>query len=161
MTTDAPFGIDAVTAYLKEQGVEHEVVEHRATYTAAEEAVASEVPRDHAAKTIALRDDGEYRFAVLPASERLDVHKAREALDATGRLRLAAEAEMEADFPSFEVGALPPFRPMLPAPETLDERLLAHDRILSAGGDHRHGVLLDPGDLVRIAAPRVADISEN
>jgi prolyl-tRNA editing enzyme YbaK/EbsC (Cys-tRNA(Pro) deacylase) len=42
----------------------------------------------------------------------------------------------------------------------LDGRLLEHERILCNAGDHRHGLLLDPHELVEVVQPRVADICE-
>jgi Ala-tRNA(Pro) deacylase len=161
MTDGAPSGLDAVTDFLDEQEVGYELREHRAAYTAAEEARAVELTPDDAAKTIALRDEGGYRLAVIPASQRLDLDKAREALGAGKSLRLATEQEMEADFPQFEIGALPPLGALLDAPEVLDRRLLDHDRVLCNAGDHRHGVLLDPHDLVELVQPKVADICED
>lgn len=154
-------GIDLVHRYLEEQGVAHDVVDHEETASAAQEAQAAGVPPDHAAKTIVLRDGDAYRLAVIPASCRLDLRKARQALDASAHLRLASEPEMEADFASFEVGALPPLGPMLPAPEALDLRLMDHERILCSGGDHRHSVLVDPRDLVRVGEATVADVCED
>jgi Ala-tRNA(Pro) deacylase len=154
-------GVELVTSFLDERGAPYEVVEHDATFTAAAEAKASGVPPDHAAKTVVLRDGDAYRLAVVPASHRLDLRKARDALEATGHLRLATEAEMEADFEAFEVGALPPIGPMVPGPELLDTRLTEHDRILCAGGDHRHSLLVDPHDIVRLADARVADVCQD
>jgi Ala-tRNA(Pro) deacylase len=154
-------GIDLVHGYLDERAVAHEVVDHEQTFSAAAEAKASGVPPDHAAKTMVLRDGDQYRLAVIPASHRLDLHKAREVLDASGRLRLASEGEMEADFASFEVGALPPLGPMLPATEVLDMRLMDHERILCSGGDHRHSVLVDPRDLARVTEAKVSDVCED
>jgi Ala-tRNA(Pro) deacylase len=154
-------GIDLVHRYLDEHGVSHEVVDHKRTFSAAAEAVASGVPPDHAAKTMVLRDGVEYRLAVIPASHRLDLRKIRNLLEASQRLRLASEAEMEADFASFEVGAMPPLGPMLPATEVVDGRLLTHGQILCTGGDHRHSVLIGPHELVRISEARVADICED
>ena len=154
-------GIDLVHRYLDEHSVPHDVVDHEQTSSAAQEAQAAGVPPDHAAKTMVLRDGEQYRLAVIPASHRLDLRKARQALDASAHLRLARESEMEADFASFEVGALPPLGPMLPAPEALDMRLMDHERILCSGGDHRHSVLVDPRDLVRLGDATVADVCED
>lgn len=154
-------GIDAVVRYLGEHGVGHEVVDHAETFSASEEARAAGVAPDHAAKTVVLREDDAYRLAVLPASERLDLHKAREALDGGSHLRLATEREMADDFGAFEVGALPPLGPMLPAPEVIDRRLTGHERILCSGGDHRHSVLLDPNELARDTGATIADICED
>ena len=153
-------GIDAVARFLDEQGVSCEVVEHRQTYTAASEGRAAGVPPDHVAKTVILHDDEGYRMAVLPASDRLDVRRLRDLLEDAGHLRLATEEEMRSDFAMFEVGAVPPFGPMLQAPEIMDRRLLEHDRILCSGGDHRHSLLVDPKEIVRVAQPQIADICE-
>ena len=151
-------GLATVTRYLDEQGISYEVVEHLDTYSAADEARAAGVPPDHAAKTIALHDHDRLRLAVIPASRRLDLHKAREVLGARSSLRLASEEEMASEAAGFEVGALPPLGPLLPAPEIVDLRLLEHEQILFSGGDHRHSVLIDPNDLVEIVQPAVADI---
>ena len=153
-------GIAAVTAYLDEEGVGYDVVEHRPTFSAAAEARASGTEPREAAKTLALHDRGGYRLAVIPALRRLDLHRCRELLGATSHLRLATEDELERDFPMFEVGALPPLGPMLPAPEMIDVHLLYHERILCAGGDHRHSLRLDPRDLLRLTEPRVASLCQ-
>jgi Ala-tRNA(Pro) deacylase len=153
-------GLDAVTSYLGERGIAFEVVEHRQTNTAAAEARAAGVPADHAAKSVALVTETRFALAVLPASHRLDLDKARRALGASASLRLATEAEIAEHAGPFEVGAVPPLGPLLDAVEILDGRLLEHDTILFSGGDHRHGVLIEPNDLVEIAQPKVADICE-
>jgi Ala-tRNA(Pro) deacylase len=158
MTTGASDGVEAVARYLDEQGVRYDVVEHRTTYTASAEARAAGVPPEDVAKTVLLRDEEGYRLAVISASDRLDVEKARELFGAGKSLRLATEEEMRSTFPVFEVGALPPIGPMLPAPEVLDRKLLEHDQILFSGGDHKHGVLIDPNDLVQLTQAKVADV---
>ena len=155
----AQAGLAALTAFLERQGVPYEVVEHERTQTAAAEARAAGVPAADVAKTVVLRDEVGLRLAVLPASERLDMHKLRQALASKG-LRLVTEQEMANEFDQFEVGAVPPFGSMFDALELVDERLLEHDRILCSGGDHEHAVLVDPRDVVRAGEARVADISE-
>jgi len=153
-------GVDAVTTYLAERGINFDVVEHRLTNTAAAEARAVGVPADHAAKNVALVDADRFALAVVPASCRLDLDRARRALGSSPSLRLATEAEISKHAGPFEVGAVPPLGPLLDAVEILDGRLLEHDTILFSGGDHRHGVLIDPHDLIEIAQPKVADICE-
>lgn len=153
-------GISAVTEYLRGEGVPHEVVEHEETLSAAGEAAATQHCPQQVAKTIVLHDRGAYMLAVVPASDRLDLHKVRELLGASGSLQLASEAQMTNDFPALEVGAVPPLGPMVPAAELVDRRLLEEERVLCAGGDHRHSVLLDPRDIVTATDARVADICE-
>lgn len=152
--------IDIVCGYLDENGVEYEVVDHAERFTAAAEARAAGVGPEDAAKEVVLRAGGAYVLAVIPASERLDFQKARRLLDGEQRPRLATEAEIAADFPEFELGALPPFGPIHDIPEIVDRRLLDHDRVLCAGGDHRHSLSIDPNEIVRIGNARVADLCE-
>jgi len=145
---------------LDEAGIEHELVEHPATFSAVDEAAVAGVEPAGVAKTLVLHDRDGYRLAVIPAGKRLDLVRARSALHATRHLRLATEDEIAAAFPGFEVGAVPPLGESLPLPEVVDIRLLYRERILCAAGDHRHGVLLDPRALLRAAEPRVADVCE-
>jgi Ala-tRNA(Pro) deacylase len=159
-TTAEPRGIEAVTRFLARRDVRYEVVEHDATYSAAAEARATEADPEATAKTVALRDHDGYRLAVVPASERVDVRRVRQLLGATHHLRLATERELERDFPAFDVGAMPPFA-TTPLPEVVDLRLLRHDRIVCAGGEHRRSVRMDALELLRITEPRVADICEH
>jgi Cys-tRNA(Pro)/Cys-tRNA(Cys) deacylase len=105
-----------------------------------------------------LHDGSVYMIAAIPASERLGLHKLRELLGATRQLRLATEDDISRDFLSLEVGAVPPFGPMVPAAEVIDRALLEQERILCPAGDHRHSVLVDPRDVVRITAASTADI---
>ena len=152
-------GHAVVTESLERHGVPYEVVEHERTQTAAAEARAAGMPPADVAKTVVLRDQEGVRLAVIPASHRLDLHKVKRELGSKG-LRLVTEQEMAAEFADFEVGAVPPFGPMFHALELVDERLLDHDRILCGGGDHEHGVLVDPHDVVRAGQARVADICD-
>jgi prolyl-tRNA editing enzyme YbaK/EbsC (Cys-tRNA(Pro) deacylase) len=154
-----PKGLEAVRELLDHARVAYEVVEHDDTFRAADEAQAAGVAAREVAKTVVLRDGDSWVFAVIPADRRLDLQRARAALRAGGHLRLATEEEMEREFPEFDVGALPPLAPHA-VPEVVDVHLLYRERILCAGGDHRHGVLLDPRDLVRVCEPRVADVCE-
>jgi Ala-tRNA(Pro) deacylase len=152
-------GLAAVTMFLERQGVPYEVVEHEPTQSAAAEARAAGMPPERVAKTVVLRDEEGLRLAVIPASERLDLHKVKDELG-SGGARLVTEQEMAQRFQGVEVGAVPPFGPMFDALELVDQRLLDHDRILCSGGDHEHAILVDPRDLVQAGAARVADICE-
>jgi Ala-tRNA(Pro) deacylase len=155
-----PQGIQAVTSVLERRAVPFEVLEHDPTYSAVAEARAAAADPQATAKTVVLHDRDGYRLAVVPASERLDMRRARELLGASHHLRLATEQELQRDFPGFEVGALPPFG-TAQLPEVVDVRLLRHQRIVCAGGEHGCSVLMDAVDLLRITEPRVGDICEH
>ncbi|GEM_PF-54940 len=150
-------GVEIVRSFLDNHSVRYALSEHDEAYTAASEARASGAEPSEAAKTVMLRDEAGYLLAVIPAPERLDLAKVRRL---TGRpsLSLASEADLERDFPGFQVGALPPLGPLFGAPELVDSRLLEHGKLLCNGGDHRHSVVLDVHDLVRLAGAEVGDL---
>jgi Ala-tRNA(Pro) deacylase len=149
-----------ITHYLDEHHVPYKVFEHDRSLSAAGEARATGVAPHNAAKSVLLRDRRGYRLAVIPASERLALKKLRGLIDAGQDLRFATEREMADDFPTLEIGALPPLGALLSVPEAIDERLLEHPRILCNAGDHRHSMLLDPRDLADLADTRIGDICE-
>ena len=153
--------VEAVKAHLEEKGVEHELVEHEEQFTAAAEAEAAGIEPGDAAKDLILRDGDSYMLAVIPASQRLDMHKTRELLGAGSSLRLATEEEIGKDFDRFEVGAIPPFGGLHGIPQVVDRRLLEHDRILCSAGDHTHGVLVDPNEMVRAGDAKTGDLCED
>lgn len=152
--------VELTSEYLEARGIRHKLLDHPERFSAAAEATACGVAPHNAAKSVLVRDGQEYRLAVIPASRRLDLKKLGALLGADGELRLATEREMAADFPEFEVGALPPLGAMLQAHEILDERLLEHRQILCNAGDHRHSMLLDPRDLADLPEVRVGEICD-
>lgn len=151
---------EAITAYLEGEGVAYELIEHEPVMSATAEAKVAHRPASQVAKTVVLHDGAAYVVVAIPASNRLDLHKLRELLGATKHLRLATESEIERDFPTLEVGAVPPFGPMVPAAEVIDSALVAQQQVVCPAGDHRHSVAVDPQDIVRITAAKTADISE-
>ena len=86
----------------------YDLIEHRRTETAGEEARAIGVPPEQVAKTIVLASDEGYVRAVLPASQHLNLHKVRQLLG-NKHARLASEAELVLAYPMYELGAVPPF----------------------------------------------------
>jgi len=153
--------VEAIVAFLDGEGVEYELIEHQPTMSAAAEASVTQHAPEQVAKTVVLHEGNAYVIAAIPASDRLDLHKLRERLGATRQLRFASEDEIARDFPSLEVGAVPPFGPMVPAAEVIDHRLLEQARILCPAGDHQHSVLVDPREVVRITAAVTADICQD
>jgi Ala-tRNA(Pro) deacylase len=152
---------DAIVGFLEGERVPYELLEHEPVMSAIAEARVAGRPLDEVAKTVVLHDGSAYVIAAIPAADRLDVHQLRSLLGASRRLQLASEDQIARDFPSFEVGALPPFGPLVPAAEVIDRALMQQRRILCCAGDHRHSVLVDQRDIVRITTATIADICED
>jgi Ala-tRNA(Pro) deacylase len=147
-----------LTSYLRDHGVSFDVIEHPRSESAAAEARAAQLPEEQTAKTVVLHTPAGYRFAIIAASDRLDLHKAADALELRRHdLRFADEADMAADFPRYEVGAIPPIGPDTPA-ELIDLRLLDYGRVLCPAGDHEHSLLIDPADIVGATGGRTVDV---
>jgi Ala-tRNA(Pro) deacylase len=150
----------ALSAYLTAHGVVHEVIEHAPTFRAGDEARASGVSPDATAKTVVVTDGGAYMLVILPASERLDLHKVRDVLGASRTPRLATEEEIAEHFSPFAPGAVPPVGSEIFAGEIVDRGLAEQGAVVCAGGDHRHAIRMSPSDIVRLAGARVADVCE-
>jgi Ala-tRNA(Pro) deacylase len=162
MHADSSIPVETTTRHLEQERITYELVEHDRALTAAAEARAAGEEPANAVKSVLLRRLDGYVLVVLQASDRLDLGKVRDQLGEAGaHLRLATEEEMDADFPQFELGALPPLGEMLPAPEIVDRRVLDHDRVLCNAGDHTHSVLVDPAEIVRASRAEVADVRED
>jgi prolyl-tRNA editing enzyme YbaK/EbsC (Cys-tRNA(Pro) deacylase) len=154
-------GLAQLKSFLRDRGVSFDVIAHPRSETAAAEARAAQLPQEQTAKTVVLHTSGGYRFAVLAASDRLDLHKAADALDVRRHaLRLATEADTAADFSQYEVGAIPPIGPDTPL-ELVDLRLLDYARVLCPAGDHEHSLLVDPMDIVRVTGARSVDVRQD
>ena len=137
------------------------MIAHPRSETAAAEAQAAQLPQEQTAKTVVLHISAGYRFAVIAASDRLDLHKAADALDVRRHdLRFVTEADVAADFSQYEVGAIPPIGPDTPL-ELADLRLLDYAHVLCLAGDHEHSLVVDPMDIVRITGARSVDVREN
>jgi Ala-tRNA(Pro) deacylase len=149
-----------VTSILDQAGIEYELLPHPRTETAAAEAEALGLDPNDVAKTIVLSTPGGYVRAVLPASERIDLHKVREHVEGGKRIHLASEDDLERDYPGFELGAVPPFGGSGDR-VLVDSRLAGRERIVLEAGSHEQSVRLRTADLLALAGAEVVDLAED
>ena len=132
----------------------YDLIEHRRTETAGEEARAIGVPPEQVAKTIVLASDDRYVRAVLPASEHLDLHKVRQLLR-NKHARLASEAELVLAYPMYELGTI-----RLASPEaTVPRCRLAQGFVVLEAGSHNESLRMKTSDLLALTQAEVADIA--
>ena len=143
---------------LERQGFGYELIAHRPTMAAGEEAVAVGVPPEQVAKTLVLSGPGGYVRAVLPASERLDLHKIRELLGGGKETRLATEAELAGAYPMFELGAVPPFGCPVGDRTIVDRRLAGQESVVVDAGSHTESLRIKTRDLLSLTKAELADI---
>jgi Ala-tRNA(Pro) deacylase len=138
--------------------VNYELIPHRRTQTAGEEATAVGVAPSEVAKTLVLATDEGLVRAVVPASERLDLTKARALVGGGKNTRLATEAELVASYPMFELGAVPPFGGPTGDRVIVDRRFSEHDSVVLDAGSHSESVRMRTSDLLMLARAEIADL---
>ena len=144
---------------LNEQHIEHTVVPHRRTQTAAAEADAVGVTTHEVAKTVVAVTENGYVRAVVAAADRLDLRKLRDVLGTVEKPRLATEAELGAAYPGFELGAVPPFGGPAGDRVVVDARLAQEDEVVLEAGTHADSIKLHLRDLLALSGAQVAEIA--
>ena len=151
---------EELVALLRDEGFEFEVLPHRRTTTAVEEAAVLGVMPQMVAKTLVLRDDeGERLRAVLPATSRVDVAMLAGAVGA-GTVTLLDEADLVMAYPQFELGAVPPFGGPAGERVVVDRRLAEVDHVVVEAGVHDTSLRLRTEDLLTVADAQLADIAQ-
>lgn len=146
------------TEDLAREHVGYEVIAHRRTSTAREEAAAVGVPADEVAKTVVLVSQDGFVRAVVPASKKVDLEAVRDLLhDPT--VRLASEPEVTYAYPLFELGSVVPFGGPGGDRTIVDPHVLAKGSIVFEAGSQRESVRMRAVDLVELSDAWVAPIS--
>lgn len=148
-----------LTRELMGQHVDYEVIPHRATETARDEAL--EVGLAEVAKTIIVATDQGFVRAVIPASERLDLSKLRALLPGRTNVRLASEEEMAGAYPMFDLGAVPPVGGPPGDRAVLDRHLAVRESLVFEAGAHDSSIRLRTRDVVRLADALIDNICES
>jgi Ala-tRNA(Pro) deacylase len=143
---------------LSREGVDFEVLRHGRTTTAVAEAHALGVPAHIVAKTVIAKgaDDLHVR-AIIPATSHVSITKLAKAA-ATPDVRLLTEPELVADYPQFELGAVPPFGGPAGDRVILDRSLTKHEHVVFEGGVHDASLRMRTDDLIEVAGAQRADI---
>ena len=147
----------ALAEYLDGAEVEYELISHRHTESAAAEAEALGLDPREVAKTLVLKTADGFARAVVPASERLDLGKVREALG-TKDVHLASEDDLAHEYPEFALGAVPPVAGARRDRVLVDRRLLERESVVLEAGTHEQSVRLRTSDLVTLGEAKVADL---
>lgn len=142
------------TRELTRHAIGFEPITHRRTGTAREEAL--EVGLSEVAKTVVIRTPAGRARAVVPAGERVDLHKLAQCVG--GEVELLSESELADAYPMFELGAVPPLGGPAGEQTILDRRLALRDTLVLAAGSHEQSVRLLTRDVVALTGALVADI---
>ncbi len=147
-----------VMELLNQTGTQHEVLEHRPTFTAQHMASEEHVSGMEVAKPVVVKADEDYYMCVLPACCKIDFDALKSQLG-VGSLELADEKEMAKLFPDCSLGAEPPFGNLYDMPTVMDKTLEADAEILFQGGSHEQSIRISMADYKRLVNPNVLSFS--
>jgi len=148
---------NTLTEALDRAGVEYELLDHAPTDRATDEAAALGLRTSQVAKTVVVTTGVENLRVLVPASERIDMHKLRDLLDAGNELHLLNEEALRRDYPEFELGAVPPVGGRDDV-VVVDSRVAELDQVVFEAGAHDSSVRVKSADLVSLANARIADV---
>ena len=134
--------------YLKERGIDYELVTHDHTATAVASAHAAHVPAHQVAKAVVLRDDSGYVISVLPANHSLEIDWVNDELNR--KLELACEDEFKKLFGDGETGAVPALGEAYGLKVIWDDELAYTADIYIEAGDHEHLIWLERRDFKKL-----------
>jgi Ala-tRNA(Pro) deacylase len=140
--------------YLRQQRVAFHVLSHPDTFDSLRLAEAVHVPGRMVAKTVLLRLDHGFRFAVavLPATHLVDLDAVSQMVGGA-HTELATEIEIGQRCPDCEFGSLPPFGTMYDLETLLDESLLEAEELVFEGNSHHEAIRMTSIDFLRLESP--------
>lgn len=144
--------------YLRENGVQFEVITHSQAFTMQEVAAALHVPGSQVAKVVMVKADEVIAMLVVPAPHRLNLDKVCAVLGAQ-KARLAKEKDFTDLFPDCSTGAMPPFGNLYDVPVYVDDALAHQDHMVFRVGTHRDTMKVAYADFYRLAQPIVDEFS--
>jgi Ala-tRNA(Pro) deacylase len=147
-----------VCEFLKQNQVSFNLQKHPTTHSAQELAESLHVSGDRVAKSVVLAADGKYVLALLPASQYIDMVRARQSL-AAKELKLAREDEIASLFRDCDLGSIPPFGSQYGLQTVVDSSFTGDQNIVFEGNHHDEAIVMSLREFERIEHPRTAHLS--
>jgi Ala-tRNA(Pro) deacylase len=134
--------------YLKDRGIDYQLIAHDHTPTAAASAHAAHLPTHQVAKAVVLKDDDGYVLGVVPANHSLEIDWVNDALER--KLELACEDEFKKLFGDCETGAVPALGDAYGLKVIWDDELAYTADVYIEAGDHEHLIWLERRDFRKL-----------
>jgi len=140
-----------VEDFLKDRGIDYELLEHGRAFSAQETAAVDQVSGYEFAKTVIATDGDEYYMLVVPAVSEVQMEKAGGLVRTD--LALAQERELADLFPDCEVGAEPPFGSQYGLQTFVDGSLAEKEYITFRAGTHDRSIRMKCSDYMELEKP--------
>jgi Ala-tRNA(Pro) deacylase len=146
----------SIVELLKRERIPYTWFQHKASYTAQEEAAASHILGRSWAKVVICIADEQPVQAVLPAHFAVDLEHLR-AIAGVMTLRLATEEELARLYPDWEVGAMPPFGAVFGHRVFVERCLVGEPEMVFNAGTHTDAIRMHYWDFAELAKPVVGN----
>jgi Ala-tRNA(Pro) deacylase len=146
--------ISKLKAFLDAERIQYVVISHSPAFTAQQIAASAHVKGRELAKTVMVQIDGRLAMAVLPASQKVDLERLREAASAE-QVKLASEREFRDRFPDCDLGAMPPFGNLYGLEVYVADGLTDDEEIAFNAGSFTELVRMSYHDFERLVQPKV------
>jgi Ala-tRNA(Pro) deacylase len=147
--------------FLLDRHVNFDVLQHEDTFDSQHLAEAVHVSGRQVAKTVLLRMDHGYKYAVaiLPATHLINLETVSQLLGGA-RVELATEYEIAQRCPDCEMGVLPPFGSAYGLETVLDESLRHAEQIVFEANTHQEAIRMAGEDFLKLECPLVGSFAQ-
>jgi Cys-tRNA(Pro) deacylase len=150
-TSDDP--VEMVRAFLRENGYPESIMfSEKTIFTVEDASKAVGAPPAHILKSLVLIADDNPLLALMSGTNRVDVKKARSAINAK-KIRMA-DPEYVHRWSGFQVGGVPPVGYPESIPALLDEDLFLYPVVWAAAGSDHAFFPVSPEDLQKMTGGR-------
>jgi Ala-tRNA(Pro) deacylase len=146
--------INKLKEFLDSKRIQYVVISHSPAFTAQQVAASAHVKGKELAKTVIVKIDGNLAMAVLPASQKVDLERLREAAGAE-QVELASEREFRDRFPDCDLGAMPPFGNLYGLDVYVADTLTDDEEIAFNAGSFTELVRMAYRDFEQLVQPKV------
>jgi len=146
--------INKLKEFLDSKHIQYIVISHSPAFTAQQIAASAHVKGKELAKTVMVKIDGNLAMAVLPASQKVDLERLREAAGAD-QVELASEPEFRDRFPDCDLGAMPPFGNLYGLAVYVADTLTDDEEIAFNAGSFTELVRMAYRDFEQLVQPEV------
>lgn len=153
--------------YLAEAKYNYEIIEHKTTYTAWDTSQTEKIEPKAVAKSLVMKADGDYLFALIPSNRLLDKKKLLKLINSAGK-KIGKKAYKKIDFAKEiwmkknligKVGATPPFGKMLKLEVYLDNLLAKSKKIYVGSGEYTASLRINTSQYIKNEKPAVGSFS--
>jgi Ala-tRNA(Pro) deacylase len=146
--------INKLKEFLDSKRIQYIVISHSPAFTAQQIAASAHVKGRELAKTVMVKIDGRLAMAVVPASQKVDLDRLREAAGAE-HIELAGEREFRDRFPDCDLGAMPPFGNLYGLDVYVADTLTDDEEIAFNAGSFTELVRMAYRDFEQLVQPKV------